>query len=424
VQILQRIAESQSASEIKTLEDVAPLLLRHSMYKSYPLSILDRGQFDRLTKWLQTLTNVDLSNVDATGVQTIDDWLDLLDQTTDMRLFHSSGTTGKLSFTPRTRLEQRTLTQAFIRYCEGFHEEPYEDGIGDVADFALVLMGYRHAGMGPARIVQAFVDVVHGGDDTMVYAANSGRLSADVLSLAGRLAAAEAKGERGRLALSPILLERRDQFVRDQAEAPTRLRDFFERVSSELRGRRIWLFANPGPTFDVANEAVSAGLESVFAPDSLYFISGGLKGRTLPDGWQTTISRFLGTAYPRDGFGMSEGISGARKCVKGSHYHPFPTCIPYLLDPSSGALLPRYGTQTGRFGFYDLAIQQTWGGILSGDEVTITWDDPCRCGRAGPYFHQSIRRYSDSEGGDDKVTCAGAQDAHDAALDFIIKAAG
>jgi hypothetical protein len=33
--------------------------------------------------------------------------------------------------------------------------------------------------------------------------------------------------------------------------------------------------------------------------------------------------------------------------------------------------------------------------------------------------HPTIRRYTAQEGGDDKITCAGAPEAHNRALDFI-----
>jgi hypothetical protein len=38
--------------------------------------------------------------------------------------------------------------------------------------------------------------------------------------------------------------------------------------------------------------------------------------------------------------------------------------------------------------------------------------------------HAGIRRFTESEGGDDKITCAGAPDAHERAIEFILKAAG
>src|ERR1700745_796603 len=54
VQILANLAEEQGIKEIRSVEDGAPLLFAHSVYKSYPVSFLEKNQFDRLTKWLDT----------------------------------------------------------------------------------------------------------------------------------------------------------------------------------------------------------------------------------------------------------------------------------------------------------------------------------------------------------------------------------
>jgi len=42
-----------------------------------------------------------IGHVDASGVDSIDDWIDLLDEQTPLMVVNSSGTTGKLSFYPR-----------------------------------------------------------------------------------------------------------------------------------------------------------------------------------------------------------------------------------------------------------------------------------------------------------------------------------
>ena len=46
------------------------------------------------------------------------------------------------------------------------------------------------------------------------------------------------------------------------------------------------------------------------------------------------------------------------------------------------------------------------------------------CSRIGAYLHHGIRRYTEKEGGDDKITCAGAPGAHDRAVDFILENLG
>jgi hypothetical protein len=154
------------------------------------------------------------------------------------------------------------------------------------------------------------------------------------------------------------------------------------------------------------------------------FVAGGMKGRALPDDYRDVVKRFLGVDRIGAGYGMSEVTSITSSCAEG-YFHLQPFLIPYILDPKSGTPLPRTGVQTGRYGFIDLMAETYWGGFLTGDEVTINWGDrePCACGRIGAYLYDNVRRYSEIEGGDDKITCAGAPEAHDKALNFLAELA-
>ncbi|MEJ0048169.1 MAG: hypothetical protein WDN04_20155 [Rhodospirillales bacterium] len=93
--------------------------------------------------------------------------------------------------------------------------------------------------------------------------------------------------------------------------------------------------------------------------------------------------------------------------------------VPFVLLPDTGEALPRTGTCTGRYAFFDLAAETYWGGYITGDEVTVTWDEACPCGRTGPYIHRLVQRYSDKQGGDDKISCAGVPSAHQQGTRFI-----
>ena len=55
VPVLDRLATEQGIDGIESLEDAVPLLFPHTVYKSYPLSLLERAQFDRLTRWRSSL---------------------------------------------------------------------------------------------------------------------------------------------------------------------------------------------------------------------------------------------------------------------------------------------------------------------------------------------------------------------------------
>lgn len=418
--VLRRFAEEQKLTAVGSLEDGALLLFPHTLYKSYPLSAIERNRYDVLTRWLASLTVLDLSAVEATPCASLDDWVIALDAKSEIRLKHSSGTTGKLSFIPANSVEAPTVARFFRRKLEGFGDES-DAHLEGLEGLPIVSLAARKGAMAASRQIDAIVEHLYGGDESKIYPLNPGRVSADLLSLGGRLEGAAAKGERGRLELAPGLLARRDEFVRQQAAQGEMMRTFFERLSAELAGRRVIVVGILTALVDTAVKAQALGHQSMFAPDSLFTVAGGTKGRVLPDGYQEIVERWTGAPFPLCAYGQSEGVATVTRMCPRGYYHVNPNIIPYLLDPVTGTPLPRTGTQTGRYGFIDLACQLRWGGFLSGDEVTLHWGDsnPCGCGRMGAYSEPDIRRYSEGDGGDDKITCAGATGVHDAALELI-----
>jgi hypothetical protein len=423
IPILGKLAEQQRVAQVERLEDGAPLLLPHSTYKSYSLALIEGGQFQRLTRWLGGLTSHSLSAIDASGCTTIDEWIDLLDTRTPIRVIHSTGTTGKLSFLPRSVLEIESMVHGWRRTFDPYPGEPPRISVR-VADAPVVFPWYRHGAMAYHRLLDGLVQHLFSGDEGKIYALNPGRLSADAVSLAGRIRAAEAKGELGRLQIAPKLAARRETFLKEQAEGPARVTAFLSRLKSQLGGRSVTVFGSLPQQYDLAVEAIKQGVEGIFAPVSYVAAGGGNKGRDLPDDWDSTVRRAFGVPRLSDGYGMSEVVVGTRACSQ-SHYHLPAYVIPFILDPNTGEPSPRRGTHTGRLGVFDLNARSYWGGFLTGDRVTLTWgDQPCACGRQGPYMHQGIRRFSAEEGGDDKITCAGAPDAHDKAIEFIVKSVG
>jgi len=65
IPLLRTRADETGIREITGPDDLVPLLFSHTSYKSYPLSMLEKGRFEQLTRWLQTLTAVDLSGADT-----------------------------------------------------------------------------------------------------------------------------------------------------------------------------------------------------------------------------------------------------------------------------------------------------------------------------------------------------------------------
>lgn len=423
ITIVGKMCENQGVRELDSIEDVAPLLLPHSTYKSYSLSVIERSQFDRLTRWLSGLTSHDLSGVDASGCETIDEWIELLDTRTPVRVIHSTGTTGKLSFLPRSELELEAMVTNHRRTFDVFPGELPRINV-PVEQAPVIFPWYRHGAMAYHRLFEGMLRHLFAGDDGMIFALNNGRLSADAISLAGRLRAAEAKGELGQLQIAPKITARRAELLQEQSEAPQRVQRFIERLRAQIAGRSVAVMGALPQLYDLASAGIAQGAERLFDPVSHVAAGGGNKGRSLPDDWEQTVMRFFGVPRLSDGYGMSESIASSRACSQ-KRYHVPAHVVPFVLDPLTSKLAPRTGTVTGRFGIFDLNARSYWGGFLTGDKVTLTWgDQPCACGRLGPYVHAGIRRFSESEGGDDKITCAGAPDAHERAIEFILKAAG
>src|SRR5438094_5412646 len=104
VAALEKLARREGVTQIDSVDDALPLLFDHRVYKSYPLAMIEKRDIAKLNAWLGRLTTHDLSQVDLTGITTIDQWLDRLDDF-GMLVGHSSGTTGKLSFVPRSQVE-------------------------------------------------------------------------------------------------------------------------------------------------------------------------------------------------------------------------------------------------------------------------------------------------------------------------------
>jgi hypothetical protein len=90
-----------------------------------------------------------------------------------------------------------------------------------------------------------------------------------------------------------------------------------------------------------------------------------------------------------------------------------PWIIPMILDKAGDALLPHDitgGEVEGRAAFYDLSLDGRWGGIITGDRISLDYS-PCACGQKGASIRDDIARFADLEG-DDKIGCAGTIDAY------------
>jgi hypothetical protein len=186
----------------------------------------------------------------------------------------------------------------------------------------------------------------------------------------------------------------------------------------ELQGQRVFVMSTSNLFYAAAKRGLDEGLSGVFAPDSVFMGGGGAKGVALPDDLEDVIQRFFNTKRMTSSYGMTEMNSFAVLC-EADRYHLLPWVTPFLLDLETGQPLPRHGAQTGRAAFFDMTADSCWGGIVTGDLVTIDWDHQCECGRKSHALEKTINRVSEMQGGDDKISCAATPGAQAEAMDFL-----
>jgi hypothetical protein len=418
VAMLRKLADRLGITELNEFDDVVPLFFAHTAFKSYPPVLIDQKRFDLMTQWLDKLTSYDLSGVDTAGCVSIDDWIDRLDEQTPLETITSSGTTGTLSILPKDKRGARDGMELWkIALFQTFGQEPTAEELNPNVD--VIWPNFASGKLGHLRIAAMLKRGFTGGDESKFHPLYSFGVDTDLMFLASKMRAAASRGELDRLVIDPALAARKDEFIAMQARQPEELDRFFTEVSERLRGKRVFMIGTYHLLYDIAKAGLERGVKNVFARDSVILTGGGLKGVALPDDYMDVIEGFLGVDRIQEGYGFSESSTFHWKCSEG-RYHVQPWVIPFILDPQTSEPLPRTGVQTGRAAVYDLLLRAHWGGVISGDEVTIDWDLQCPCGQTSLAFEGSIMRYSEKEGvEDDRITCAATQEVHDEAINFM-----
>lgn len=358
---LGKLAKLQGIESIDAIETAAPLLFEHTVYKSYPLALIERARFDMLTKWLDGLTIHDLSAVDVSGCKGFDSWFDALEAQTPLRPNHTTGTTGKLSIIPRDVKDLETFELNHAKQMEPFGSETdrYAGLRGRNDAIPIVYPSYRHGRHVAQRMLDGLIRRL--GSEETTHVLYDEFLSADVASLTGRVRGASLKGTLDDMEIPADLLVQYRASIDRQGMQANDQQAFFDNILADLKGQDVFAFGNVPLLYAWTEMGEARGLATLFGPGTVISSGGGLKGSTVPEDWRQRVETFLG-AELRLGYGMSELIAGAAECPEG-YYHLPPLTIAYILDPATGEQLPREGTQTGRFAFFDLLVQSYWGGL-------------------------------------------------------------
>ncbi len=418
VPTLKKLADAERIEHVHTVEDIVPLLFEHTVFKSYPPSLLEKHSYAQINRWIGKLVTPEaaeaIAAVDVSRCHGLDDWFDTMDKgAPQLRISHTSGTSGTVSFLPNSVREWQKTCE--VRRLFAWKMESSDTSSPELhTAFPYYRAGYLSHLRGNGFLMKALLP-----DDTYFHAAYPETLSSDMLHLGAKIRAAHARGTLDRLVIDSDLMARKRAFDTLQADMPRHLAEFFEEMSTKLRGKRVYIGATWNLLHNMAKAGLAQGIEGVFHPDSYITTTGGAKGVVQPDGWREEVLRFTGAGKLNETYAMSEIVGGSHMRCEQGHYHFAHTVIPYLLDPETSKPLPRTGRVTGRAAFYDLGADIHWGGFITGDEVTVEWDEPCPCGQPSRYIVGPIQRYSDKNGGDDKITCAATESSYREAMDYL-----
>ena len=417
IQMLTKLADGQKIDTIGSFDDMAPLLMPHDIYKSYPVSLLAKQKFDKMNQWLTKLTRYSPDEVDVSECDSIDSWLTKLRDETPLDVGASSGSSGTCSFYPKSKRDYfLSMMGMRVQLAQKFGEDPKRGDIEDKIHAIIPLYKDGHASMG--AFGKYSCEVFGKGDPNYWHYCFDFKLSSDLMWLAARLRAAQAKGDVSKVDVPATLLARREEWEQQQKDMPAQQLAFVQRMVKELAGERVFVMSTSNLLYLVAKRGLEEGISGVFAPDSVFMGGGGAKGVPLPDDLEEVICKFFNTDRMISSYGMTEMNSFSVLCDY-DRYHILPWVTPYLLDLETGQPLPRKGKQTGRASFFDMTADSCWGGLVTGDVVTIDWDHQCECGRTSYTLEKKINRVSEIQGGEDKISCAATPQAQADAMDFL-----
>ncbi|MGF6735109.1 hypothetical protein OKW50_007281 [Paraburkholderia youngii] len=404
IRILDKRASEAGVTEVKNISDAVPLLFADAVYKSYPDAFIEQGKWRHLTAWLQTLTTRKIDGLQYDAIRDLDDWINEL-RRNGHYVMSSSGTSGK---------------QSFIYQSEADRE----------LGWRLLAQGIRWAASGmrdPSRRYPVFLLTPSSGSYTgterMAKFAESIAVPGDLhyMSDVPQSAAHTTRMARMRRAIADgtALPSEIEAFQNESRERSERVQADFRLFIDQLLDRRrepMFIMGMLGMLYQIVATGRERGIaDGEFHPDTIISIGGGKKGANLPEDFQQQCERFFNfnSANFNDGYGMGEVSGFCPWFHEAKAWAVPPWLVPMVLDSKGEELLnppDGKGVVEGRLAMIDLLADGRWGGVISGDKVTVEFGHGID-GVRTPIIRDVVR-YKDLPGGDDKLSCAGTIDAY------------
>jgi len=401
IKLLAHRAREAGLTEVRSRADMVPLLLPHTAYKSYPESFLIEGKWDRLSKWIGTVSSHPIAPIETADITDIDQWIARL-EARGHYVSCSSGTTGKSAMLIASDADMAWSRKDTVGvFSWGSGVKPAHDRR---------MMGLAPIAHVPKNIVIAEAQRAAYGDP----AKEAYRLKVPPITVGQltKMVVLRKKMTEGTALPADIA-----QFERTSRERQQTLERAMQEAAQAVVGYRadkLYVSGLWNALYQVAKQVRELGYAAKdFHPDNCIYVGGGLKRAQLPPDYQQFVHETFNIPASRhfQNYSMQELNSGMPKCQRGGRYHVPPWMVPFILDEEGNTLLPHTsGEIEGRAAFFDLALDGRWGGVITGDKISLDLG-PCACGNAGATVRDNIVRYADIKG-DDKIGCAGTVDAY------------
>jgi hypothetical protein len=400
IKLLANRAATGGVSSIAKPADLIPLLFAHTTYKSYAESWLTEGRWDRMCKWLDTVSAFPTQGIDLEGVTDLDAWVDRL-ESVGHYVTCSSGTTGKPAILTCSaedlEISGRTMVQQMAWALK----------ITPKGDYRIIGLGGASKAARTQAITKAILNAFSTPDKT--YQNPSPPITVgqivDMIRLRRKIADGSATPS---------------EIAGFEAESARRQQNLDTGVGATLdaiidgRGDKLLIMGMWAMLYMFAEQARAKGYSAKdFRPENRMMVAGGLKGANVPANYKEIIYETfnLGPERNAHGYSMQEINTTCPMCSAG-RYHVPPWLMLLILNDSGEELLDTSGGGEieGRAAFFDISADARWGGIISGDRIKVDYGK-CACGHEGPTVATEIVRFADLASGD-KIACSGTIDAY------------
>lgn len=397
VPLLKNRAAAGAITKVARREDVVPLLFAHSAYKSYVEGWLTQGRWDRMAKWLRTVSTYAVDGLNLENVEGLDDFVSRLEGV-GYYVTCSSGTSGKPAMIACSETDLGFASQANV---DGLS---WATGIKPDRSRRLFGLGPRTNVERNERTRLALVDAFSTPD--------AYQLPVPPISVGSITSMIAFRRRIGDGTASPSEVA---AFERLSADRQTSMDEAIAGAVDELiasRGRKLLLTGMFASLFEIAEGVRAKGFDGKdFRDDTALLVGGGLKGAALPADYREYIFDTFNIAEDRvyHFYTMQELNTPFPKCHAGRYHVPPWVLVLPLDEPGEQLLDTSAGEVQGRAAFFDLSLDGRWGGVTSGDRVDVDFGK-CDCGHQGPTIGANVTRYADLGG--DKISCAGTIDAY------------